>query len=181
MKKYLPVLLFLIAFGAEAQVSNPDLSIENKLELLQPKGIEKQLGSQQGKLIEDEKPSRVQLLNTGKNEYLIMYHLAGANANSFNVFEIGRPGKNTAGYTVTTFNSFATNEGVALGMTMENLIESKGPYYAKYMLSGYTILKYTINDPKSALLKKYAMPLYKAEYYFKNDQLEKFTFGFPSL
>jgi hypothetical protein len=61
----------------------PDSTINN-FGLLDPANIRTNIGDQTGKLIEDERASRLQFANSTSSEYLILYHLAGSNANSFN-------------------------------------------------------------------------------------------------
>jgi hypothetical protein len=43
------------------------------------------------------------------------------------------------------------------------------------------IFKYEITNARNDFLKKYNMPVYRAEYYFKDSKLVKFIFGFPNL
>ena len=67
----------------------PDTTINKKLILLNSQSIERNIDDQTDKLIQDEAPSRVQFTNKRNSEYLILYHVAGSNCNSFNEFEIG--------------------------------------------------------------------------------------------
>jgi len=67
----------------------PDTSINNTVRLLDRKSILNTFGDLSGKLIIDEKESRIQFMNKEGTQYLILYHLEGGNTNSFNEFEVG--------------------------------------------------------------------------------------------
>jgi hypothetical protein len=159
----------------------PDTTINGRLKVLNSTSIERYLGSQKGMLIEDERASRVQYVNVAKSTYLILYHLNGANANSFNKFEIGRVKVGTESFRQTTYKVFTSESGIKIGMKLNALLKIKGRKFNKSVEDGFVIVKYQIKEEGNIFLKKYKMPVYEAEYYFQNGKLEKFVFGFPNL
>jgi len=161
----------------------PDTTLNNKLKLLDPASVRQNLGDQNGKLIDDSKASRVQFANSSNSEYLILYHLAGSNANSFNEFEIGNLKAKNKSFKTTAFASFSTESGIQIGMGKDALITIKGKEFTTAKRGGYTILRYSTKIGRfgSGILQRYNMPIYEAEYSFSENKLVKFIFGFPDL
>ncbi|HEX9513033.1 MAG TPA: hypothetical protein VF939_21235 [Puia sp.] len=89
-----------------------DTTVNNALKLLDPASIRQNIGDQRRNFIEDEQAIRAQFANKTNNEYLILYHLDGSNANSFNEFEIGLLNSKKRSFKTTTFPSFCTESGV---------------------------------------------------------------------
>jgi len=187
MKKTLTSIFVLLILNACSQKQTtlqkfiPDTTINNELKLVNSKSIEKAIGNQSGKLVDDEKASRIQLANVNNDEYMILYHLSGSNANSFNEFEIGILKTNSGVFKSTHYKSFSSESKIKLGMLEEDLTRIKGGNYTKDVKDGFTVVNYKITDSSDSFLKNYNMPLYKAQYYFKDGKLTKFIFGFPNL
>lgn len=188
MKYLLIVISILTVLNACSQSKQenrnkfiPDTTVNKELKLLHSKSIELAIGDQTGKLIEDEEASRIQFRNTGNNQYLTLYHLSGSNVNSFNKFEIGVLKEKSNLYQPIKFDFFETESGIRIGIGLKELIRIKGKDYTKAIKNGFVVINYGIKNGKNIFLKNYNMPVYNAEYYFKNDKLEKFSFGFPNL
>jgi hypothetical protein len=165
------------------QGSGPDISINKVIYLLDSKSIINSIGNQKNNIIEDENPTRVQLKNKAETQYLILYHLAGSNTNSFNMFEVGYLSHRDKTFLKTDFTSFISGNGIRLGISKEALIRIIGKNYIKKQEKGLEIIEYRIDgrDNFNMFLDQYNMPMYSADYYFKNDKLVKFIFGFPYL
>ncbi|HEX9514091.1 MAG TPA: hypothetical protein VF939_26550 [Puia sp.] len=160
-----------------------DTTVNNTLKLLDPASIRQNIGDQRRNFIEDEQATRVQFANKTNNEYLILYHLDGSNANSFNEFEIGALNTKKRSFKTTTFPSFYTESGVHVGMTMDSLIAIKGKKFKRTDQKGNIVLTYRVTDKHVAnhILTRYNMPIYEAQYFFRGNKLIKFIFGFPDL
>jgi len=178
---FVSVDAFSQEIDSDTSIFFPDTAINKTLKLLDAKSILNNIGNQSGKLINDEKASRIQLKNSGNSEYLILYHLNGSNANSFNQFEVGMLDEKTDSFKASNFISFYTQENLTLGINSEALIKIKGRNFSKYYKDGFAIFKYPIQHKNDNFLKRYNMPIYVAEYYFRNDKLYKFIIGFPNL
>jgi hypothetical protein len=186
MKISILVLLSISVLHACPQKSNQlqkqvvDTAV-NKLVLLNSVSIEQNIGDQTGKLIEDENATRIQFANLGQSEFLTLYHLNGANVNTFNEFEVRKATEIEKSVPSIRDKTFVTESGIKLGMTQQQLIALKGRGAMNKLKNGVMSIQYKITDKTSDLLKRYNMPIYHATYYFKNNKLIKFTFGFPNL
>lgn len=160
-----------------------DTTVNAKLKLLDPASIREIIGDQRKNIIEDQQASRVQLTNKTNSEYLILYHLDGANGNSFNEFEVGRLMGNHNAFKTTMITSFYTESGVHLGMSVDSLMALKGKTFKRTDAKENTTLSYRVTDTHAlhSILKRYNMPFYEAHYFFKENKLIKFVFGFPNL
>jgi len=77
------------------------------------------------------------------------------------------------------FEYFFTSDKIKLGITKNNLIAIKGNNYKIKKKNYNEILEYRIENNK--FISRYNMPIYIATYYFNNNKLIKFRFGFPNL
>jgi RNase P/RNase MRP subunit p30 len=139
------------------------------------------LGDLRHKIIEDSKATRVCFKNSNSSQYLIIYHLDGANANSFNEFEIGTLINKNSKYIKLKNFELVTESNIKLGITLQDLLSSNGKPKSVTNREGLKIVRYVIKDVNNALLKKVNMPEYRAEYFFKKGILVKFVYGFPNL
>lgn len=181
---YILLLLIVNAYGQQRQQNNifvADTSINRVLYLLDKESIIKTLGNQNGKLIDDEKPSRIQLKNRNGSQYLIMYHLNGSNSNSFNLFEFGFLYHRNDNFIKTNFENFYTQDGIELGISKEKLIKIKGIKFTNKYRKHIEIIEYKVNKDNKQFLLRYNMPVYIDKYYFKKNKLIKILFGFPNL
>jgi len=185
-------LTFLLLISGAAMGQRPtaarpamsmDTTVNNTLRLIDAASIRQSIGDQRKNMIEDEQATRIQLANKTNTEYLILYHLDGANGNSFNEFEVGALKAKRKGFKTTSFASFSTESGVHVGMTQDSLVALKGQKYKRSVEKGNIVLKYRITDKHAVnnILTRYNMPIYDAEYVFRDGKLIKFTFGFPNL
>jgi len=179
-------LLLTVCFHVPAQDKPakkpfiPDTTVNGKMKLMNAPSIRRYMGDQSGKLIEDENASRIQFANSGANEYLIIYHLPGSNANTFNEFEIGVLAGKKQSFKVTTFAFFASESGIRPGIDTSQLIAVKGKGFTRVVSKGTVIFRYEATGAAGAVfLERYNMPAYKAAYYFRENKLIKFVFGFP--
>ncbi len=78
----------------------------------------------------------------------------------------------------TSLVGFSTESGIALGMSKDRLTAIKGKSHQVIRRGNAETLHYTISDPGNSFLRRYNMPLYRAEYRFVNDKLIRFAFGF---
>jgi len=181
------LLISSAAMGQTSPAGRPavtmDTTVNNTLKLLDPASIRQSIGDQRKNLIEDERATRIQLTNKTHTEYVILYHLDGSNGNSFNEFELGTLKVKTRGFKTTEFASFSTESGVHVGMSLDSLVAIKGKKFKRTAAKGNVSLNYRLTDKHMAgnLLTRYNMPVYKAEYVFRDNKLIKFTFGFPDL
>jgi hypothetical protein len=186
IKLLILVLLSVSVLHARSQKSNQfqkntvDTSV-NKFVLLNSISIKQNIGDQTGKLIEDEKATRIQFTNSDRREVLTIYHLDGANANSFNQFEVRKATGIEKSMPSIRDKTFVTESGIRLGMTQQQLIAIKGRGAMNKHKNGVISIQYKVTDKTSDLLKRYNMPIYQAIYYFTSNKLVKFTFGFPNL
>jgi hypothetical protein len=183
MRNFIFCIILLVSVDTNGQqnkdcVNVPDTSINKVFFLLDEISIIKNIGDQRGKLIEDEKPSRVQLKNKTGTQYLILYHLNGANANSFNMFEVGYILRKNETFLDTKFIYFFSQNGIKLGISKNELVKIKGSNYTRKYQNDFEIIKYKIEN--NQFLQRYNMPIYISEYHFKDDKLVKFIFGLPN-
>jgi hypothetical protein len=180
-------IFFLLLVGAlqscsqkpnRAQPKYKDTSI-NKFVLLNSRSIQETLGDQTGKIIEDEKATRIIVSNSDSSEFLTLFHLDGSNVNTFNEFEVSKKREMGMPIQIVKDKFFVTESGVRLGMTLEQLLQTKGKGVIKKDTMGVTIISYKIKNTE--LQNKYEMPIYESSYYFKKNKLFRFTFGFPNL
>lgn len=161
-------------------IFKPDTTVNKELVLLNSSSIIEKIGDQSGKLTKDADPGRVMFYDANLMQYLILYHLAGANANRFNEFEIGKltPGHKYAGHIKIKLQ---TESGIELGISKQRLMLIKGKPSNVSVQKNQLMLIYTIRDVSNALLLKQNMPEYRAIYYFTNNKLVKFIYGFEAL
>jgi hypothetical protein len=152
----------------------PDSTINNKLYLLDGLSIENELGDLMAQLNEDADLPDTYLLSTDGKQYLRLVFFPGSSNNEFATYEVGYSTIKLKNKRKISFKSFQTEKGIRLGLSkskflsiMKNHVKKKGNTY---------LLRITkSNDP---FLKKYDMPIYEAKYFFKNNVLVKFYFGF---
>jgi hypothetical protein len=188
MRHFLPILLLFGSLGAAGQgvkgqgvtVFKADTTINGALILMHPKSIVKTIGDQMKWVIEGSGAPRVLLTNTGRTEYLILYHGYGGWHNEFDEFEVGLMKGMKGKFRTFKVDSFVTESGVRLGMTVEELVAVKGKKFVKAREEGKEVLRYTLDNFPKGILGRYNMPEYEASYFFDGGRLVKFVFGFPN-
>jgi hypothetical protein len=162
----------------------PDTSINNKISLENPTSIKKLFGNQLP-VVNDinlaAKGFKVCVLNKSENEYLKMNSFPGGVINAVDHFEIGYVIflSNDINKKKSDFLSFATENGIRLGISKEEIIRIKGNKYSVIKdKEAYTFRYVLDNFEKSSFLKRYNMPVYYEEFRLEKDKLVKFNFGF---
>ena len=179
MRQYLPILLLLGSLGVKGQFK-PDTTINGVLILGHPRSIVKTIGDQSKWVKEVGRGPRSVIANIGRTEYLILYQGYGGYRNEIEEFEVGLMKGMKEKVRVSKIDSFATESGVRLGMTVEELVAVKGKKFVKTREEGKMVLRYTIDNFPKGILGRYNMPEYEASYFFDGGKLVKFLFGFPN-
>jgi hypothetical protein len=159
----------------------PDTSLNGKLYLHNASSIKAVFGDITPLLDHDADLPDVIFTNKSREEYIRMFVYPGSTKNCVDMFEVGyssyfpiRGRQNSS-----NFISFETEHHIKLGMTQEEIINNKGKKYTSRKNGEIKIISYALNDfDKSDFLKKYNMPLYLIEFWFKKNKLVKFRFGF---
>lgn len=163
----------------------PDTNI-NGVELIDGISFEKKF--KQYKLpeyYEADHPPKLEFINSDKTQKFTVFHCYGSGKNDICTFRVEFQKKSDTisfyGVQIADKN-FKTGKGIQLGMTLENFKKKIGTKKFKVEMKNretkITIeLDYTSNE---SFLKFYNMPNYLGEYYFKNDRLIAFEFGFPT-
>ncbi|MDR0828750.1 MAG: hypothetical protein LBN95_01370 [Prevotellaceae bacterium] len=162
------------------KIFEPDTTVNNVILLENDVSISKTFGDLMKSLTGSELPS-VYFSNTLKTQYLKLTFFNGNKRNCFSRFEIGYIAnlQNVRVENSSNFDKFYSENGIVLGMQKSELLEKKGENYVKTSQNGIILLTYSIDDfDKSQFLKRYNMPLYTAEYWFKDNVLIKFAYGF---
>lgn len=119
------------------------------------------------------------VFNSKSNQLLSLYQHPGGLMGEFAEFEV--TGFNDYGKRPVIEKSdkeFITESGIKLNMTIGELKAIKGEPDTT-IVNETSILKYSLDDiNESDFLKRYNMPIYYADYEFKNGYLMRFKFGF---
>lgn len=158
-----------------------DTTINRMIVLRNSFSIEKNLGDIVSKLNKDKDLPEVYFKNKSGTECLRLIFFPGDAKNIISLFEVSKVGliNKPSKSWQSNFSSFFTESGIKLGMTMSDVVGKKGNNFKKTSNGGLIVLRFSIDekrDPK--FLNTYNMPLYIAEYTFKNNLLVKFIFGF---
>ncbi|QCE42084.1 hypothetical protein [Psychroserpens sp. NJDZ02] len=113
-----------------------------------------------------------------RKQRLTFYFHPGNTAKEFSEFKVNYNENKNRKEQVTNDKEFKTESGIKLGMTSGEVRSIKGE--PKIITeNGTTMFHYKIDDfQNSEFLKKYNMPIYYANYVFKNGYLIEFSFGF---
>ena len=158
----------------------PDSTI-NAISLLSNYNVESYLGKEvMDKLDKEPDIPRVAIHNNKTKQYLILYFHPGGVINEFSEFEITPSFESNRQNIISIEDTaFTTESGVKLTMALVDFKLIKGEPDSLISEDQEVIYHYEIsNMNKSAFLKKYNMPLYYADYYFRNGYLYKYRFGF---
>lgn len=125
----------------------------------------------------------VAFCNNKKDKYLLTYFYEGGAENTFSAFEIGYIKDDIAILQQQPYHTnnidFLTESVIHLGLTLDEVINIKGTPQNRYIEQGFTIMSYYISDnEKSDFLNRYKMPSYLYRFWFKDNKLVKFLFGF---
>ncbi|MEO6903376.1 MAG: hypothetical protein ABI315_09495 [Bacteroidia bacterium] len=160
----------------------PDISINKQLFLQNPESVEKVFIDIMPLLNKEAEFPDLYMFNNNKKEYLRMVLFPGSSKNSISQFEVGYYSDLPANTKTTSskLDSFYTESQIKLGIAKEHLIMEKGKNFKEENAKdNQSIIRYTLSDfNKSDFLKRYNMPVYFAEYWFKSNKLIKYRFGF---
>jgi hypothetical protein len=123
----------------------------------------------------------INVLNRNKIEVLVLIFHYGDFRYSFSEFKVlpVSPDFNEEAFHFKNIESFKTGKNISLGLTKEIVVSILGQGYQENVYGDGEILEYTIDNFKSSpFLKYYNMPSYYGEYFFENNKLVKFYFGF---
>ncbi|MFZ4414741.1 MAG: hypothetical protein ACOYOV_16775 [Bacteroidales bacterium] len=160
------------------QLSSPDTSVFG-IKLNDSQSKINQVGDQFELRNDNEDLPYEKFCSLDKQQILTLFFHPGGSKNEFSEFQLTYYSKKDAAAVVKTA-VFKTEKGIELGLSMQKLIAVLGYCFKTVKTNKNTeIIKYQIDDFKhSEFLKRYNMPLYYAEYEFKNDKLIRFRFGF---
>lgn len=155
----------------------PDTAI-GKISLINSHNVNDYLGEDiMDRLVEDQL-IHASVLSSDKKQKLTVYFHPGGVSKEFAEFQITYSNKSDSVTQVTTDSGFLTESNIHLGITIDELVEIKGePNSISYKQD--TIYHYKLDDFKSSdFLKRYNMPVYYADYIFRDGNLVEFKFGF---
>lgn len=157
---------------------SPDSSISSKIYLHNPSSTRENLGDIMS-MVDANKDLPDAFFKSGE-EYLQVIVFPGNETNSISQFVVGYSSNlpKSEKLNPLEITSLQTESGVELGMIKKDLISIKGSSYKEEMVDGQQRLSYEINESTSSFLNRYNMPVYIAEYWFKDDKLYKYKFGF---
>jgi hypothetical protein len=121
--------------------------------------------------------------NLANDQYMLAYQYEGNTKNAFSSFEIGYM-KDLEPLVQKKANrlsekDFKTESGLSLGLSLEDVVKTKGDNFKISDTGDRTTLSYRIEDvPSSPFLKRYSMPGYFIEVVFKQNKVVKILFGF---
>lgn len=173
----------LLAFGQNSYL--PDTSI-NGVSLMDWKSFEKKFSSYQlPDYVEEVDAPKLEFINSNKTQKLIVSHCYASHKDEICRFRIEYRRKNDSiprFGTVIKDKYYKTDKGIYLGMSLEEFKKKIGiKNYKSSYTKGKLKIIITLEDfNKNPFLQQYNMPKYSGEYYFKNDQLILFKFGFPN-
>ena len=145
-----------------------------------PASITAHVGDLMTKIDPEKALPDVYLANKDESQYLRLVFFPGSAKNSFGFFEVGEMTERQRNEkpVSTSFAVFRSESGIALGMSKDQLTAIKGNNYQVTMGNSKVTLRFTISDSVNVFLRRYNMPLYRAEYSFVRNKLICFSFGF---
>jgi hypothetical protein len=170
---------------------NPDISIKYFITLMDSKRVDNKIKmASESEYFNDF----IFLTNNNGSEYLVLGRSYGAEKETFQSCDLisikeqkildikeynSRPFKKKL--MESGVQNFRTDSNIKLGMSKENVLKIKGNKFKTSLLpTGEKVITYIIDNPNSKILSSNNMPVYLAEFYFKNDKLYRYWFGFPN-
>lgn len=77
--------------------------------------------------------------------------------------------------------AFKTENGIKLGMSKGEIVDSKGDNFETNKNHDLEILTYQYSDREHIFLQRSNMPIYEMKFYLVNGSLARYSFGFPSI
>ena len=155
----------------------PDTVI-GQISLINSENVDTYLGENVMEKLADEVIPYSNVISRDSKQQLTFYFHPGRVKKEFSEFEVSYLTRKDRNARVIKEKEFITENGIKLGMTMGEFRSIKGE--PDTITNGKTtIFHYQIDDfENSEFLKKYNMPIYHADYKFKNGYLNEFRFGF---
>ena len=155
----------------------PDTVI-GQISLINSENVDTYLGENVMEKLADEVIPYSNVISRDSKQQLTFYFHPGRVKKEFSEFEVSYLTRKDRNARVIKEKEFITENGIKLGMTMGEFRSIKGE--PDTITNGKTtIFHYQIDDfENSEFLKKYNMPIYYADYKFKNGYLNEFRFGF---
>jgi hypothetical protein len=179
-----PLLFFPLAIVGQKNYV-PDTSI-NRGSLMHAKSFEEKFSEYKLPDYNDgDHPLKLEFINADKTQKLTVFHCYGGGKNEICTFRVEFRKKSDSipvdGVSIKD-SGFKTGKGIQLGMTFESFKKKMGTKNFKTEIrNGETKIKIELDDFKdNSFLHAYNMPIYMAEFYFKNGILIIFEFGFPT-
>lgn len=157
----------------------PDTAI-GMISLHNSENVDEFLGADVMKWLVDEDLPKTSFLSADDKQKLTVIFHPGGVRKEFSEFliEYNHDRKTTRKTNWMTV-AFETESNVALGITEGFLLSKKGEPQSLVPSGDLRVFHYEINDYANSLfLKKYKMPVYYADYSFKDGYLMSFKFGF---
>jgi hypothetical protein len=155
----------------------PDTLI-GQISLVNFKNVQSFLGENvMDRLVDNGLPNSSVISKDSKQRLTFYFHPGGVK-NEFSEFKVNYVDQKGRDEFVTEEGEFITESGIKLGMTMGEFRAIKGEPDSLTNNETSTF-HYRIDDfQNSEFLKSYNMPIYYADYKFKNGYLTEFRFGF---
>jgi hypothetical protein len=183
----LSFIMLACAQFAAAQDFRPDTSVSG-ISLLNAMSVSQALPEirdpWQGLHEDSQERMKVVIMNTDKTQMLEMFFLEGSDKNEFGEFRISEVLGSDAAATpekaliAENIPGFVTARGIKLGVSSSYLKEKLGYKFKEENVNGNVLLSFTKDIKGTACFVRYNMPAYFADYYFVDDKLVKFSFGF---
>jgi hypothetical protein len=158
-------------------IFKPDTTI-GKISLLNSNNIDNYLGQNIMENLSDDDLPCASVYSSDSKQRLIIYFHPGGTSKEFSEFQVSYVEETEQNKPIVNEKEFKTENGIKLGMTIGDIKSIKGePNSVKN--NETTVFYYLINDfQNSEFLNNYNMPIYYANYEFKNGYLIQFKFGF---
>lgn len=155
----------------------PDTTI-GKVSLINSKKVDAYIGNNVMERLVEKGLLSSSVISSDSIQRLTFYFHPGSVKKEFSEFKVSYVDQKGRDDLVTDEKEFVTESGIRLGMTMKEFRSIKGE--PDSLRNGETtILQYRIDDLKnSTFLERYNMPVYYADFEFKNGYLIEFKFGF---
>ncbi|UPT69074.1 MAG: hypothetical protein M0D57_10845 [Sphingobacteriales bacterium JAD_PAG50586_3] len=168
--------LLVLERNKPKQILQPDTSLSKTICLQNYKIIEATFGDLMPYIDKDKDLPEVYLSNKTETQFVKLIFHPGSVKNSFDEFEVST--KRPARFRKTNIETFVTENGIQLGMSLSKFLRIKKNNFTTVAHSG-TVMAYTLRiESPNIFLRGYNMPVYYCKYFFDNERLTNFSFGF---
>ncbi len=134
------------------------------------------------KLLENDSQEQpyISFLNSSATEQVFLIAHYASTKYEFDEFEVKQVDTIIKNIPKLKIDHFVTGMGITIGMTKKDITSRLGSCYSIIRdHSDREKIYFRIDNPnKSKFLKRYNMPVFYASYYFKDEKLKSFKFGF---